>query len=87
MKQRTQVYLTAEQRRLIERRARDAGVSQAEVIRRILDAALDIGDDVAARVALVDATAGVLRDAPDWPEWLATVRGPGADERLRNLTG
>jgi hypothetical protein len=82
---RTQIYLTSEQRRRISGRARDAGVSQAEVIRRILDDALDIGDDVTERVAAVDATAGILRDAPDWPEWLASVRGQGADKRLRKL--
>ena len=82
---RTQIYLTDEQRKLIRGRARDAKVSQAEIIRRILDAGLDIGDDAAQRVAAIDATAGILPDAPDWPEWLAAVRGDGADRRLRKL--
>jgi tetratricopeptide (TPR) repeat protein len=35
--------------------------------------------------ARVDETAGLLADAPDWPEWLAAVRGRGADQRLREL--
>jgi hypothetical protein len=37
------------------------------------------------RVAVVDATAGLLRDAPDWPEWLASVRAGTADERTPEL--
>ncbi len=83
--QRTQVYLTEEQRRRIARRAADAGVSQAEVIRRILDQALGIGEGRDERRAAVLATAGILADAPDWPEWLRRVRGDGADARLRAL--
>lgn len=27
------------------------------------------------------ATAGILPNAPDWPEWQAQVRGRSADER------
>jgi hypothetical protein len=83
--QRTQIYLTAEQRRRVARRASDGGVSQAEVIRRILDEALGLGDPATERVAAVDATAGILPDAPDWREWLAGVRGAGASERLADL--
>ena len=82
---RTQIYLTDEQRTEVARRADDAGVSSAEVIRRILDAALGLDDHADARVAAVDATAGVLAGAPDWPQWLASVRGRGADERLEQL--
>lgn len=82
---RTQIYLTDEQRERIARRAEDAGVSQAEIIRRVLDEALDIDTRDEERVAAVDATAGILPDAPDWPEWLAAVRGGGADRRLRKL--
>lgn len=76
---RTQIYLTEEQRRRIRDLARDAEVSQAEIIRRILDAGLQIGVEAAQRVAAIDATAGILPDAPDWPMWLAAVRGDGAD--------
>ena len=82
---RTQVYLTDEQRQQLARRAADEGTSQAEVIRRILDRELGILRGTNDRVAVVDATAGVLADHPDWPEWLADVRGAGSSERLRHL--
>jgi len=55
------------------------------VVRRILDRALGIRRGVEDRLAVVEATAGVLADHPDWPEWLASVRGPGSAERLRRL--
>lgn len=80
--QRTQIYLTDEQRRSIARLADDGGVSQAAVIRRILDEALGVDDGARDRLAAVAATAGLLRDAPDWPEWLAGVRNRDADTRL-----
>lgn len=82
---RTQIYLTDEQQRRIRQRARDAEVSQAEVIRRILDVALDIGTDADRRVAAIDATAGIAVDAPDWPDWLEKVRKTGAAQRLEEL--
>jgi hypothetical protein len=84
--QRTQLYLTSEQRRRLDQRAADAGVPMAEVVRQILDQVLAIDDGAAdARVAAVQATAGVLADADDWPEWLARVRGRTAAERLDHL--
>jgi hypothetical protein len=83
--ERTQIYLSTEQRRQIARLAKDEGISQAELIRRILDRALGFDDGAADRVAAIDATAGVLPDAPDWPEWLNDVRGNSADERLSSL--
>jgi hypothetical protein len=82
---RTQLYLTEEQRRRLKRKADDAGASEAEVVRRILDVALGIDDSGAERVAAIDATAGILADAPDWPEWLERVRGRGAAQRLEEL--
>lgn len=82
---RSQLYLTEEQRACIGRRAEDAGISQAEVVRRILDEALDITEGSAGRLAAVDATSGILAEAPDWPEWLASVRGRSAGARLRKL--
>lgn len=82
---RTQVYITEEQDRLIAARAVDAGVPKAQVIRRILDEGLGLDAGVDERVAAIRATAGILPDAPDWPEWLASVRGVSADERLRKL--
>lgn len=80
------MYLTDEQRIRIARRAGDAGVSQAEVIRRILDQALGIDEGRAERLAAVQAAFGICRDYPDWPEWLREVRGEGgADARLKKL--
>lgn len=80
--QRTQLYLTAEQRRRLDQRAADAGVPMAEVVRRILDQALAIDDGAQARLAAVTATSGVLADADNWPDWLARVRGRTAAKRL-----
>jgi len=84
--QRTQVYLTDEQRRRLDQRARDAGVPMAVILRAILDEALDIGDPVAARLAAADEAFGALDDGESWEDFLARVRRPGwADERLREL--
>ena len=82
---RTQIYLTEEQRERLAMRAADAGPSEAEIVRRILDEGLGIDDSGAERVAAVDLTAGILPGAPDWPEWLARVRGAGAERRLEEL--
>jgi hypothetical protein len=79
------MYLTDEQRKRIAGLARSEGVSEAEVVRRILDSALGAPDAREERLAAVDDTAGLLANAPDWPEWLARVRGHGADRRLREL--
>jgi hypothetical protein len=84
--QRTQIYLTDEQRRRLNHRAKDAGVSMAEALRRVLDEGLGIGDDRAERLAAVEESAGALADGETWEEHLARVRRPGgADERLRSL--
>lgn len=83
--QRTQIYLTDEQSRRIAARAVEIGAAKAEVIRRILDAALGLDDGVEERRRAISATAGILADDPDWREWLAGVRGSAADERLRQL--
>jgi hypothetical protein len=79
------MYLTNAQRSRLSARARIEGVSEGAVIRRILDEALGLTEDEDARVAAVDETAGILADAPDWPEWLREVRGATADGRLREL--
>ncbi len=79
------MYLTNAQRSRLSARARIEGVSEGAVIRRILDEALGLTEDEDARVAAVDETAGVLTDAPDWPDWLREVRGATADGRLREL--
>jgi hypothetical protein len=84
--QRTQIYLTEEQRRLLDRRARDAGVPMAEVLRRILDEGLGIRDARDDRVRAVDESAGALADDETWQEFLERVRRPGgADARLSDL--
>lgn len=84
--QRTQVYLTDEQRRRLGQRARDSGVPMAEVLRRILDEGLGISDSRAERLAAVDESAGALADDETWHEFLDRVRQPGgADARLRSL--
>lgn len=82
---RTQIYLTDEQRERIGRMAEDRGVSRAEVIRGILDRELGIAVGASEREEAVQASAGVMADAPPWEEWLRGVRGRTADERLRDL--
>ena len=84
--QRTQIYLTDEQRRRLDQRASDAGVPMAVVVRDILDEALAIGDTEHARAAAADAAFGTLADDEPWQDFLARVRRPGgADDRLRDL--
>jgi len=65
---RTQVYLTEEQRRMIDEIAEAEGVSLAEVIRRALDIYLGAERDPGAALA---ATFGRDPDAqaPDRNEW------------------
>ena len=65
---RTQIYLTAEQRRRIDQAAALEGVTMAELIRRALDDYL--GDDVDASTALA-ATFGAEPSAsvPSRDEW------------------
>jgi hypothetical protein len=82
---RTQIYITEEQEQRIAARAADAGVSKAQVIRRMLDESLGVDDGAEERRRAIRATAGALPDADDWKSWLAGVRGGGADERLRHL--
>jgi len=83
------MYLTDEQRKRLAQRAKDSATSEAAVIRQILDEALGIEDDTDAALAALDAAFGICKDYPDWPEWLAQVRGTegGADARLKKLYG
>jgi hypothetical protein len=84
--QRTQVYLTDEQRERLDRRARDAGLPMAEILRRILDEGLGICDTRSDRLAAVRETAGALAGGETWVEFLERVRqAGGADARLRSL--
>ncbi|MGI9118693.1 MAG: hypothetical protein ACR2G7_00930 [Acidimicrobiales bacterium] len=84
---RTQIYITDQQEQLISNRAADAGVAKAEWIRRALDDALGLNSRAEDRRRAILATAGILPDADDWPQWLSQVRGSGGDERLRQLEG
>lgn len=79
---RTQIYITEEQSAKIQELASRKGVSQAQVIRQMLDAGLETGDAEAEARAAIVASSGILPDAPDWREWQASVRGRTADERL-----
>lgn len=79
---RTQVYLTDAQDERLARLAEERGVSRAAALRWALDAALATGDADAEARAVILATAGLLADAPDWPEWQRAVRGRTAAERL-----
>lgn len=83
---RTQIYITEEQDRLVDARARELGVSKAKVIRTLLDEGLGATTSDKARRAAINESFGAAADAPDWAEWLDSVRsGTGADERLRLL--
>lgn len=65
---RTQVYLTEDQRRRIDEIARTDGVTLAEVVRRALDAYLNVERDAAETLA---STFGADRGAraPSRDEW------------------
>ena len=68
MSTRTQIYLTADQRRRIKEVASAEGVSMAEVIRRALDGYLD---EQAEPDKALAATFGVAKDfeIPSRDEW------------------
>jgi hypothetical protein len=65
---RTNIYLDEEQAELLDRLAREQGVSRAEMIRRLLDRSLrNEVDDVAVGLAAIDESFGVLDDT-GWPQ-------------------
>jgi hypothetical protein len=80
---RTQIYITEDQDQQLTKLAAEREISKAEAIRQILDRALDATNAEAEARALIESTAGLCADYPDWPEWLRSVRGPTADERLQ----
>jgi len=65
---RTQVYLTTEQRRMIDEIARAEGVTLAEVIRRALDVYLDTERDPAPALATTFGADPEAR-APSRDDW------------------
>lgn len=79
---RTQVYLTEAQDRRLAQIAEERGISRAGALRWALDSALETGDAEAEARAVILATAGILSDYPDWPEWQRAVRGRTAAQRL-----
>jgi hypothetical protein len=79
---RTQVYLTEEQDRRLAEIAEERGTSRASALRWALDTVLEIGDADAEARRIIEATSGLLRDYPDWPEWQRSVRGRTAAQRL-----
>jgi hypothetical protein len=79
---RTNIYLEEDQAEALDELARCKGVSRAEIIRRMIDEALSAGqtDDLAADLAAIHDSFGVLRDADD-SDFIPRV----PDERSRHL--
>lgn len=82
---RTQVYLTESQDRRLAQIADERGISKAGALRWALDSALDTGDAEAEARTVILATAGILANYPDWPDWQRTVRGRTAAQRLDTM--
>ena len=79
---RTQVYITEAQDKRLAELARGMNVSKAEALRWVLDRALTTGTAVDEAPAVIRASAGILADYHDWPEWQRRVRGRTAVKRL-----
>ncbi len=79
------MYLTDEQRKRLAQRAKDAGTSEAAVVRQILDEALGIDDGRDELLEAIRATAGIWKDYKELPDYLRQIRGRGADARLKEL--
>jgi metal-responsive CopG/Arc/MetJ family transcriptional regulator len=60
--QRTNIFLTDEQQRRLDRRAKEQGVSKSGLIRIILDEALDITQASAKPEQAIEATSGIWSD-------------------------
>ena len=66
MAQRTQIYLTDEQRARLDEVADRHSIPMAEVVRRAIDAYLDLDDDLDATFA---AAPGIAATVPARDEW------------------
>ena len=82
---RTQIYITEQQDERLAAVAADRQISKAQLIREIIDQALDTEVAEEEARAIIEQTAGICAAYPEWPEWLDSVRGEGADARLRSL--
>lgn len=79
--QRTNIYLEDRQTEVLDRLAAEEGISRAELIRRILDRALQGRDDRDADLARIDFAFGAVVDI-ELPS-----REPGERERLVDELG
>lgn len=60
--QRTNIFLTDEQQRRLDRRAKERGISKSELIRQILDEALAITQASTTPAQAIEATSGIWSD-------------------------
>lgn len=60
--QRTNIFLTEEQQRRLDRRAHEEGVTKSSLIRQILDEALAIKQTSASAESVISATSGLWAD-------------------------
>jgi len=60
--QRTNIFLTEEQQKRLDRRAREEGVTKSSLIRQILDEALAIKQTSASVDSVINATSGLWAD-------------------------
>jgi Ribbon-helix-helix protein, copG family len=77
---RTNLYLETRQCDALDGMARAEGVSRAEIVRRIIDRAIDGGsdDDLLSDLDAIDASFGVLDGSDGLDEILDAPRGPDA---------
>jgi predicted DNA-binding protein len=66
MAQRTQIYLTDEQRARLDEVADRCSIPMAEVVRRAIDAYLDLDDDLDATFGAAPGLAGSVPSRDEW---------------------
>ena len=85
---RTQIYLTDEQGRTLERRRKSTGSSLSELIRAAIDATYSRRRSMsrAERVRVARATAGAWRGFPETgAEYVERIRGSGRLARVHRI--